>query len=152
MQTVSHRRSRHDRDPNKGTVPTAPRVVLADDQKEMLQTVVLILRDEFCVVGTAENGTDAVDLTTRLSPDVLVLDLCMPVENGIEAACHLRDLGSKTRVIFLTVNHDQEFVEAAMSAGALGYVLKQSLAAELVPAIWAVMHGNIFISPSVQPR
>ena len=127
----------------------APRVILADDQKEMLRTVVLALRDEFCVVGTAEDGAEAVDLTTRLCPDVLVLDICMPVENGITAAGHLRDSGSKTRVIFLTVNHDPEFVEAAMSTGALGYVLKQSLAAELVPAIWSAMHGNVFISPSI---
>jgi len=115
----------------------------------MLRTVVLALRDEFRVIGTAENGAEAVDLTTRLCPDVLVLDICMPVENGITAAYHLRDLGSKTKVIFLTINHDPEFVEAAMSAGASGYVLKQSLAAELVPAIWSAMHGHVFISPSI---
>ena len=133
----------------KDTVPITPRVLLADDQKEMLRAVVLTLRDGFCVVGTAENGTEAVDLTTRLCADVHVLDVCMPVENGISAACHLRDLGSTTRVVFLTVNHDPDFVEAAMSAGALGYVLKQSLATELVPAIWSAMHGNVFISPSI---
>ena len=73
----------------------------------------------------------------------------MPVENGIEAACHLRELGSKARVVFLTVNAEPEFVEAAIFAGALGYVLKQSLASDLVPAIWAVMGGASFISPSV---
>jgi two-component system, NarL family, response regulator NreC len=131
------------------TVPITPRVLLADDQKDILRAVVLTLRDGFRVVGTAENGTEAVDLTTRLCPDVLVLDVCMPVENGISAACHLRDLGSTTRVVFLTVNQDPDFVEAAMSAGALGYVLKQSLATELVPAIWSAMHGTVFISPSI---
>jgi len=130
-------------------MPIAPRVILADDQREMLRAIVLALQDEFRVVGTAENGTEAIDLTTRLCPDVLVLDICMPVENGITAAYHLRDLGSKTKVVFLTVNQDPEFVEAAMSAGAFGYVLKQSLAAELVPAIWSAMHGNVFISPSI---
>ena len=152
VQMDSNSRSRHDRDdrPTKATVPITPRVVLADDQKEMLRAIVLALRDDFRVVGTAENGTEAIDITTRLCPDVLVLDICMPVENGITAAYHLRDLGSKTKVIFLTVNHDPEFVEAAMSAGALGYVLKQSLAAELVPAIWSAMHGDIFISPSIR--
>jgi len=133
----------------KDTLPTTPRVLLADDQKEILRAVVLTLRNGFRVVGTAENGTEAVDLTTRLCPDVLVLDVCMPVENGISAARHLRDLGSTTRVVFLTVNHDPDFVEAAMSTGALGYVLKQSLATELVPAIWSAMHGNVFISPSI---
>ena len=150
MQMDSDSRSRHDRDdcPTKDTVPITPRVILADDQGEMLRAIALALRDEFLVVGTAENGTEAIDLTTRLRPDVLVLDICMP-EDGITAAYHLRDLGSKTKVIFLTVNNDPEFVEAAMSAGALGYVLKQSLAAELVPAIWSAMHGNVFISPSI---
>ena len=151
MQRDSHSRSSQDRNDRltKDTVPITPRVILADDQKEMLRAVVLTLRDEFRVVGTAENGTEAVDLTTRLCPDVLVLDVCMPVENGIAAAYHLRDLGSTTRVVFLTVNHDPDFVEAAMSTGALGYVLKHSLAAELVPAIWSAMHGNVFISPYI---
>ena len=133
----------------KETVTIAPRVVLADDQEEMLKTVVLILRDEFSVIGTAENGAGAVDLATRLSPDILVLDICMPVENGIEAAYHLRELGSTARVVFLTVSTEPEFVEAAFFAGALGYVLKQSLVSDLVPAIWAAMDGATFISPSM---
>jgi len=151
MQTDSHRRSHQDRNGRltKDTAPITPRVILADDQKEILRAIIVALKDEFRVVGTAENGTEAVDLTTRLCPDVLVLDVCMPVENGISAAYHLRDLGSTTKVVFLTVNQDPDFVEAAMSAGALGYVLKQSLAAELVPAIWSAMHGNVFISPSI---
>ena len=151
MQTDSHRHSHQDRNGRltKDTAPITPRVILADDQKEILRAVIVVLRDEFRVVGTAENGTEAVDLTTRLCPDVLVLDVCMPVENGISAAYHLRDLGSTTKVVFLTVNQDPDFVEAAMSAGALGYVLKQSLAAELVPAIWSAMHGHVFISPSI---
>jgi two-component system nitrate/nitrite response regulator NarL len=131
------------------TVTIPPRVVLADDQKEILQSVVLTLGDDFSVVGTAENGAGAVELTTRLSPDVVVLDISMPVENGIEAACHLKELGSKARVVFLTVNAEPEFVEAALFAGALGYVLKQSLASDLVPAIWAAMGGGTFISPSM---
>jgi DNA-binding NarL/FixJ family response regulator len=133
----------------RGTVTITPRVALADDQKEILQSVVLTLGDEFSVVGTAENGVGAVELATRLSPDVLVLDISMPVQNGIEAACHLKELGSKTRVVFLTVNREPEFVEAALFAGALGYVLKQSMASDLVPAICAAMEGATFISPSL---
>jgi DNA-binding NarL/FixJ family response regulator len=125
--------------------------LLADDREEMLQTVVLILMDEFDVVGTAENGTRAVELATRLSPDVLVLDISMPLTNGIEAACRLKELGSHTRVIFLTIHADPEFVEAAFSVGALAYVLKPAMATDLVPAIWAVMQGNTFVSPSIQP-
>jgi len=131
-------------------VTKAPRVVLADDQSEILRSAQQILGDEFRVVGTAENGAVAVELAARLFPDVLVLDISMPVQNGIEAACHLKELGSTTRVVFMTVDTDPEFVEAALSAGALGYVLKQSLASDLVPAIWAAMDGAAFISPLMQ--
>jgi DNA-binding NarL/FixJ family response regulator len=131
------------------TAAMTPRVVLADDQREILQSVVLTLGREFSVVGTAENGAGAVELARRLTPDVLVLDISMPVENGIAAACHLKELGSTVRVVFLTVNTEPEFVEAALFAGALGYVLNQSLASDLVPAIWAAMDGETFISPSV---
>jgi DNA-binding NarL/FixJ family response regulator len=130
-------------------VTITPRIVLADDQKEILQSVVLALGEGFSVVGTAANGVGAVELATRLSPDVLVLDICMPVQNGIEAACHLKELGSAARVVFLTANTEPEFVEAALFAGALGYVLKQSLASDLIPAIWAAMEGATFISPSM---
>lgn len=132
------------------TVTTAPRVVLADDHPEILQTIAFTLRDKCDVVGTAENGRRAIELVTELSPDILVLDICMPVVNGIEAACRLKELGSRVRVIFLTVHTDLEFVEAALSVGALGYVLKQSLATDLVPAIWVVTQDDIFISPSMQ--
>ena len=130
-------------------VTATPRVILADDQEEMLRTASVVLRDEFDIVGTAENGKRAVDLTSRLSPDVLVMDISMPVLNGIEAACRLKELGSRAKVIFLTINGDAEFVDAALSAGALGYVLKPSLATDLVPAIWAVIEGDTFISPSM---
>jgi len=64
----------------------------------------LTVSDEFEVVGLAENGSRAIELATKLSPDVLVLDIAMPVVNGIEAACRLKELGSRTRVIFLTVH------------------------------------------------
>jgi DNA-binding NarL/FixJ family response regulator len=136
----------------EGTVTTTPRIVLADDQIEILQSIALTLGEGFSVVGTAENGASAVELATKLSPDVLVLDICMPVQNGIEAACHLKEIGSTARVVFLTVNTEPEFVEAALFAGALGYVLKQSLASDLVPAIRAAMEGETFISPSMHLR
>jgi DNA-binding NarL/FixJ family response regulator len=139
-----------DRCRRRKAVTITPRVVLADDQKEVLQSVAITLGHAFTVVGTAENGEGAVELATQLSPDVLVLDISMPVQNGIEAARHLKELGSTARVVFLTVNTEPEFVEAALFAGALGYVLKQSLASDLVPAIWAAINGATFISPSME--
>jgi DNA-binding NarL/FixJ family response regulator len=133
-----------------GIFMTAPRILLADDQEEMLRTIVLVLGNEFDIVGTAQNGQRAIELARTLSPDVLVLDISMPVVNGIEAALCLKELGFSARVIFLTVHEDPDFVEAAQSAGALGYVLKDSLSTDLVPAIGAVMRGDIFTSPSMQ--
>ena len=126
-----------------------PRVFLADDQKEMLRTTAQILGGEFQIVGTAENGVGVLELAPSLSPDVVVLDISMPVLTGIEAALRLREKGSRARVIFLTVHEDLDFVETAMSVGALGYVLKQSMATDLIPAIWKALEGRTFISPSV---
>jgi len=132
----------------EGTLTDVPRILLADDQKEMLRVVKLILSDDFTVVGTVYDGMRAIELAASLHPDVLVLDISMPGTNGIEAACYLKEHGSEVRVIFLTVHSDPEFVEAALSAGALGYVLKASLTTDLVPAIRAAMRGSIFISRS----
>lgn len=133
----------------EAAVAAIPRILLADDQAEMLQSINLVLSEDFMIVGTVEDGKSAVDLATSLQPDVLVLDISMPVLNGIEAASRLKELGSRARIIFLTVHADPEFVEAALSAGALGYVLKGFLVSDLVPAIWAVMQDHIFISPAM---
>jgi DNA-binding NarL/FixJ family response regulator len=131
------------------TVPMIPRVFLADDQQEMLRTVAQILEGEFEIVGTADNGQGVLELAPGLSPDVLVLDISMPVLTGIEAALRLQEAGSRAKLIFLTVHEDLDFVEAAISAGAVGYVLKPSLATDLVPAIRRALDGKVFISPSM---
>jgi DNA-binding NarL/FixJ family response regulator len=130
---------------------TALRVLLADDHHEMLQTLVGILEDEFQIVGTAENGMRVLELAADLTPDIVVLDISMPKVNGIEAARRLRAEGSLAKVVFLTAHNDPGLVEAAMSAGALGYVLKSHLATDLVSAIWRASVGKTFISPSINP-
>jgi DNA-binding NarL/FixJ family response regulator len=126
-----------------------PRILLADDQQEILEAVKSILSREFEVVGTAENGMHAVELAMDLKPDILVLDISMPLVNGIEAACQLKGKASRIRIVFLTAHTDPEFVEAALAAGALGYVLKAFVAGELVKAIWDAFHGEIFISEGI---
>lgn len=130
--------------------PAIPRILLADDQHEILNEITLILSQEFCVIGTVNDGGDAVEMTMSLNPDVLVLDISMPLVNGIEVAFRLKKLGSPTRIIFLTVHADHDFMDAAFSAGALGYVLKTSIATDLVTAIWAATQDRIFVSPSMQ--
>lgn len=122
------------------------RILLADDQQEMLEAVTRLLEDEFDIVAAVENGEDAIEAVENLNPDLLVLDISMPVLNGLEAASRLQSSASGTKVIFLTVHEDIDFVEAAFLAGALGYVLKGRLTIELIPAIREALQGHVFCS------
>jgi|WetSurMetagenome_2_1015567.scaffolds.fasta_scaffold850924_1 DNA-binding NarL/FixJ family response regulator len=122
------------------------RVLLADDHRAVLERVSAMLAEDFEVVGMAENGQDAVDAVGRLDPDVLVIDISMPVLDGLMAAARLHRAGCRTRVVFLTIHSDQDFVAAAFSAGASGYVTKANVGSDLVPAIRQVVGGNTFVS------
>jgi DNA-binding NarL/FixJ family response regulator len=128
---------------------TALRVLLADDQEQVRQTVAEIVSEKFQVVGLAENGRRALELAYLLSPDVVLLDVSMPVMNGLEATSRLKKAGSEAKVVVLTVHDDPSFVEAALSAGASGYVLKTRLATDLIASILIAMKGGIFISESM---
>jgi CheY-like chemotaxis protein len=128
----------------------APRILLADDQKEIRQAVASVLRDCFEIVGLAENGKQVLELVRRRTPDVLVLDIFMPVLNGIETVAHLKESGCPSKVLFLTVHEDSDFLETAISMGVLGYVLKPHLATDLIPAIRTVLQGHLYISPSMK--
>jgi DNA-binding NarL/FixJ family response regulator len=130
-----------------------PRVFVADDQEEVLRTIVATLQDEFQVVGMAANGQDVLRLVPLLNPEVLVLDIVMPLLNGIEAALRLKASGSSAGIVFLTVYEDRDFLEAAVSAaGAHAYVLKSYLATDLAPAIESVLKGRFFFSPCIRAR
>jgi DNA-binding NarL/FixJ family response regulator len=124
------------------------RVLLADDHQAILQRVCGLLGEDFEIVGTANNGRDAVVESLRLHPDVLVMDISMPIVNGLQAALQLRSAKQTTRVVFLTVHTGQDFVNAALSAGASGYVTKSDVTTDLVPAIHEALAGRIFISSS----
>jgi DNA-binding NarL/FixJ family response regulator len=126
------------------------RILLADDQREILETVARLLKDEFDVIAAVTNGKRAIEAAVRLAPDLVVLDISMPVLNGIDAAACLKESGSRAKVIFLTVHEDPYIAEAALSVGARGYVLKERLASDLIAAIRQVLLGRIFISPSVR--
>ena len=128
------------------------RVFLADDHEEMLRTVALILPNEFHIIGVAEDGQGVLKLVPELVPDVLLIDICMPRLNGIETVLRLKSSGCNAHVVFLTAHEDLDFVEAAMSAGIVGYVLKPYLCTDLVPAIRRVIDGNSFVSPSLSLR
>jgi|SRR5262252_3226585 len=130
----------------------APRVLLADDEREFLRAVELQLKDEFEIVGTTADGARTVALTTKLSPDVVVLDISMPIASGLDAALCLGQQHCPARIVFLTVHDDPDFVQAALRAGATGYVLKPRLVTDLVPAIWAALSGAVFLSPPLRPQ
>ncbi len=125
------------------------RVLLADDHEAMLERVVRLLKTECDVVGTATDGQQALEAVRDLKPDVVVLDISMPVMNGIETAHHLKKAGVEARIVFLTVHDDPDFAREALEAGALGYVIKPRIASDLVAAIKEVYAGRLFLSPSL---
>ena len=108
-----------------------------------------VLGDDFEIVGTVNNGRDAVIEVGRLDPDILVIDISMPILNGLEAASRLQALDCRTKVVFLTVHEDRDFISAAFSSGASGYVIKPRVTTDLVPAIRKVLEGHTYISQSV---
>jgi DNA-binding NarL/FixJ family response regulator len=129
-----------------------PSVVLADDHEEFLSTVVRHLEPHFHVLRAVGDGQAALAEAARLEPDLIVLDISMPVLNGIETARRLTAAGSRARIVFLTVHADPDYVRAAFGAGALGYVLKSDLASDLLPCLREVLAGRSFVSPSVTSR
>src|SRR5438093_192246 len=125
-------------------------VLLADDHGDFLAAVARHLEPHFEVIKTVGNGQALVDEAARLEPDVVVLDISMPVLNGIEAARKLKAMGSLTRIVFLTVHEDQDYVRAAFGTGALGYVLKSELVSDLLPCLREALDGRSFVSPSIR--
>lgn len=124
-------------------------VFLADDYGSMLKELREELSREFHIAGVAENGEDAVRGVLSLDPDVLVLDITMPVMSGLQAAKKLHEIHSRTKILFLTIHEDPEYISAAFSAGANGYVSKRRLANDLVRAIREVSEGGAFLSPNL---
>jgi DNA-binding NarL/FixJ family response regulator len=125
------------------------RVLLADDHAALLQATTLLLKPEFDVVGAVANGEALVSEALRLCPEVIVADITMPGLSGIDAAHRLCELASPAKIVFLTVHSEQQFIEACMAEGALGYVLKSHMKAHLIPAIRAALAGRSYICPFV---
>jgi DNA-binding NarL/FixJ family response regulator len=126
------------------------RVLLADDHEAILARVRALLGDDFEIVNAVSNGSDAVREVHRLRPDILIIDISMPVLNGLEAVSQLRSSSSETKVVILTVHEDPEFVSTALHLGASGYVVKEQIATDLVPAIHECLQGGSYISKSIQ--
>jgi DNA-binding NarL/FixJ family response regulator len=127
---------------------TKVRVVLADDHEPTLDWVRIVLNSHFDIVGVARNGRDAVAEVRRLDPDVLVIDISMPILDGLRAVAQL-DSNRRTKVVFLTFHRDQDYVSAAFAVGASAYVVKSDLNAELVIAIREALEGRRYVSSSI---
>lgn len=126
------------------------RVVLADDHREVIAKVRGVLGDEFDVLEAVENGHQAVAAVLALDPDIFVTDISMPILNGLQAARSIQKTNSRVKIIFLTIHEDRDFIAAAFSAGATGYVTKRRLSTDLVFAIQEVMQGHTFVSNSIR--
>ena len=101
------------------------------------------------MVETVRDGRAAVEAGARLAPDILVLDISMPIVDGIETVRSLRATGSRSKFVFLTVHGDEDYVRAGLAAGEVGYIVKSRLASDLLPALREALAGRRFISPSL---
>ena len=133
----------------EGAAVAKIRVVLADDHQEMIAIIRRTLGEQFEVVSSVEDGKQAVDAVHTLNPDVLVIDMSMPILNGLQAAKRLQTANCRAKVIFLTIHEGPDFLDAAFSAGASGYVTKARLSTDLIPALREVMLGHTFVSGSL---
>jgi DNA-binding NarL/FixJ family response regulator len=124
-----------------------PRLLLADDHKLVLEGFRRILQPEFEIIGEVEDGRSLLEAAQRLHPEVVLLDISMPLLNGIDAARQLHKICPEAKLIILTMHSDQRYVIEAFQAGASGFLLKRSRPRELVDAIWAVARGEQYVAP-----
>ena len=127
------------------------RVVVAEDHHLVRQGICKLLEDGggIQVVGEADNGKDAVKLSRLMRPDVLVLDISMPQMNGLDTLAELKAANASPRVVILSMHADLGIVQQALQGGAVGYVLKQSVADELLAAVRAASGGSVYLSSGV---
>jgi DNA-binding NarL/FixJ family response regulator len=126
-----------------------PRVLIADDHRFVAEACVGLLEPEFEVIGTFADGQALLAAVPDLKPDVIVLDVGMPLMNGLEAGKRIKKLVRTVRIVYLTMNTDLGVAAEAFRGGASAYLLKTSAAAELVTAVREVLKGKQYISPLV---
>jgi DNA-binding NarL/FixJ family response regulator len=127
------------------------RVLIVDDFELWKGFLIARLQEQadLCIVGFASDGLAAVQKAEELQPDLILLDICLPQMDGIEAARQIQKRSPKSKILFLTVNADADVVRAAFNAGGSGYVLKSDAATDLLVGMAAVLQGKQFVSGSV---
>jgi DNA-binding NarL/FixJ family response regulator len=126
-----------------------PRLLLADDHTLLREGLRFLLEPEFEVAGSVEDGQALLVAAEELTPDVILLDISMPLLNGIDAARRLRKIVPAAKLIFLTMHADADYVAEAFRAGGAGYLLKRAACSELLTAIRDVLNGRRYVSPLV---
>ena len=126
-----------------------PRLIIADDHTLLLDCLRLMLEPEYELITVVGDGRALLDAAAEIMPDVILLDIAMPVLNGIDAARQLRTIAPESKVIFLTMHSEPGYVAEAFRCGASGYLLKRSAGSELKSAIREVLNGRHYISPLV---
>ena len=127
------------------------RILLADDHTILRDGIRSLLEDEsdMTVIGEAEDGHSAVKLVKKLDPDVVLMDIAMPLLNGLEATRQIKRDNPQTKVLSLTMHENEEYIRQVLAIGAMGYILKDAAARELLGAIRAVYRGEAVLSPAI---
>jgi DNA-binding NarL/FixJ family response regulator len=126
-----------------------PRVLIADDHALLLGALEKLLAGECEIVGQVADGRALLDAAEKLRPDVIVLDISMPLLNGLEAGRQIKQRMRSVKLVFMTMNEDADIAAAAFKAGASAYLLKRSAASELSAAVREVMQGRTYITPLI---
>jgi DNA-binding NarL/FixJ family response regulator len=126
-----------------------PRVMLADDHTILVEAFRKLLEPHFEIVGTVSDGMALLETAPQVKPDVIIIDIAMPLLNGLEAALRLKKQMPSVKMIFLTMNEDPDLAVDAMGSGASGYLLKSSAASELVRAIQLSLKGKTYVTPLI---
>jgi len=127
------------------------RILLADDHTILRDGIRALLEDEpdMIVIGEAEDGRTAVKLACELKPDVVLMDIAMPLLNGLEATRQIKHDCPQVKVLILTMHENEEYIRQVLASGAMGYILKDAAARELLDAIHAVRRGEAILSPAI---
>jgi len=128
------------------------RVLLADDHPLTLEGIRSFLEPHCLSVETVTDGRALVEAAVRSRPDLIILDITMPLLNGIDAAMQIKKSLPAVKLLFITMHSDPAYLEAALNAGATGYVLKSAVGEELLDAVRSVMENRIYVSPGLSPE
>lgn len=128
------------------------RVLIADDHKLVAELCQKLLEPEYDIVGIVTNGRELLEVAEKMQPQVIVLDIGMPLLNGLDAGKQIKQIMHGVKLIYLTMNTDPELALEAFECGASGYLLKNCAAVEIIATVRDVLKGKTYLSPILQPK